>query len=146
MAAELDLALFEEELEQVRALPEANRWVLERGGQPLELLATMHPLRKPSDLFKARIRWPNYFGPFSLKFLNFQTGAETDPNAWPRCFGFRPSSFDACLPWTLEGHGLHPEWKSSPSNRFPQVEAPMHYALRQIQFSLDSSYQGRGPQ
>lgn len=146
MATELELALFEEELVVVRGLPEASRWQLERDTTiPLGLYAVMHPIGKPSELFKARFRWSDYFGPFSLKFVNMETGLENDPQAWPRCFGFRPGSLDACVPWTAEGHTLHPEWNNSATKAFPQVEVPMQHALLRVQFVLDSSYEGRGP-
>ncbi len=145
MATELEQALFEEELQMVRSLPEARRWQLERDDAvPLGLYIVMHPISKPTELYKARIRWTNYFGPFSLKFISMATGMDSDPTAWPRCFGFRPASLDACLPWTAEGHGLHPEWKNSVAHAFPKVEVPVQYALLQLQFSLDNSYEGRG--
>ena len=145
MATELELALFDEELVTVRCLAEASRWKLERDAAcPLGLFAEMYPRSKPTELYKAHIRWTDYFGPPSLKFASFATGSETDPTAWPRCFGFRPASFDACLPWTAEGHGLHPDWKNSSKNGFPKVDAPMQFALLQIQHSLDTTYEGRG--
>lgn len=145
MATELEQTLFEEELQTVHDLPEASRWQLERDNTvPLGLFAVMHPISKPAELYKARIRWADYFGPFSLKFIRMETGAETDPMAWPRCFGFRPGSLDACLPWTAEGHALHPDWKSSAANAFPRVELPLQHALLQLQRALDSSYEGRG--
>lgn len=146
MATDLELALFAEELIEVRRLPEAHRWQLERDGDvPLGLFAVMHPSSHPTELYRARLRWLDYFGPFSLKFINMKTGADNDPKAWPRCFGFRPGSLDACLPWTAEGHGLHPEWKNSPAQCFPMIEAPMQHALLRVQSSLDTTYQGRGP-
>lgn len=145
MATELEQILFDEELQAVRGLPEASRWQLERDQLvPLGLFAVMHPITKPTDLYRARIRWTDYFGPFSLKFVNIETDADNDPTAWPRCFGFRPASLDACLSWTAEGHGHHPEWKNSVKNAFPIVELPMQYALLQLQLSLDNSYEGRG--
>lgn len=145
MATELELALFAEELVEVRRLPEASRWQLERDESvPLGLLVAMHPVSKPSDVYRARLRWNDYFGPPSLKFINVNTGADDDPTAWPKCFGFRPASLDACLPWTAEGHGLHPEWKNSHTQSFPVVDAPMQYALLRVQSSLDNTYQGRG--
>lgn len=107
MATELEQILFDEELQAVRGLPEASRWQLERDKLiPLGLFAVMHSITKPTDLYRARIRWTDYFGPFSLKFINMVTGADNDPTAWPRCFGFWPTSLDACLPWTAKGHGL----------------------------------------
>lgn len=145
MATELEQALFEEELQEVRSLQEAIRWQIERDeAVPLGLFATMHPITKPTELYKARIRWTDYFGPFSLKFVSMATGADSDPTAWPRCFGFRPTSFDACLPWTAEGHALHPEWKNSVTQGFPKVEVPMQHALLRLQLTMDNSYEGRG--
>jgi len=145
VATPLELSLFAEELAEVSTLPEASRWQLERDDTvPLGLFALMHPRSEPTHAYRARLRWNDYFGPPSLKFVNLQTGLDTDPLAWPQCFGFRPSSLDACLPWTAEGHGLHPEWKNSPAHCFPTVEAPMQYALLRVQSSLDTTYQGRG--
>lgn len=146
MATELELALFEEELEAVRGLPEANRWQLERDNSvPLGLYAVMHPKSKPDELYRARIRWADYFAPFSLKFINLETGLDNDPMAWPRCHGFRPKSLDSCIPMTAEGHKLHREWRNSATQSFPKVALPMQFALLWLQFTLDSSYQGRGP-
>jgi hypothetical protein len=126
-------------------LPEAPRWKLERDGSvPLGIFAIMHSIRKPGDLYKARIRWTDYFAAFSLKFINMHTGADNDPTAWPKCFGFRAASLDACLPWTEEGQRLHPEWATSATQRFPRVEVPMQHALLRLQHSLDATYEGRG--
>ena len=145
MASELELTLFDEELAAVRLLDEAVRWELERDTSvPLGLFAVMHPASNPDQHYKARVRWSDYFGPFSLKYINIVTGAENDPAAWPKCYGFRPGSLDACLPITAEGHGLHPEWAKSTATRFPNVELPMQFALLQLQAILDNSYQGRG--
>jgi hypothetical protein len=147
MATELERALFEDELQMVRCLPEAARWQIERDAAvALGLFVVMHPIIKPTELYKARIRWTDYFGAFSLKFIKLDTEADNDPSAWPRCFGFRPGSLDACLPWTAEGHALHPEWRNSTSQAFPRVEAPMQYALLTLQSAMDNSYQGRGIQ
>lgn len=147
MATEFEQALFAEELQTIRELPEAERWQLERDETvPLGLFAVMHPISSPDEFYKARIRWTDYFGPFSLKFINMMNGTDSDPIAWPKCFGFRPKSQDACLPWTAEGHALHPEWKNSTTQRFPNVDAPMQHALLRVQFALDTSYQGRGLQ
>lgn len=144
MATDFELALFERQLEEARAQPEAGRWNLERDPcVPLGVTAVMHPRRAPSDLFKARLRWADLFKPPSLKFIDLTTGADNSVAAWPRCFGFRPGSLDACLPWTAEGHSLHPEWTAS--GMYPQVEAPVQFALLNLQFALDNSYQGRAP-
>jgi len=145
MATELEKALFEEELQAVRGLPEASRWQIERDDAvPLGLFAVVHPIAEPAELYRARIRWTDYFGPFSLKFINLATGLDNDPSAWPQCFGFRPGCLDVCLPWTAEGQALHPEWRTSVTQAFPKVEVPMQFALLQLQFSMDNTYQGRG--
>ena len=145
MATEFELALFEEELQSAQNLPEAIRWQLERDKSvPLGLFASMHPISKPTEIYKARIRWTDYFNPFYLKFINFETGADDDPTAWPIFFGSRPAALVACISVTAEGHALHPDWKDSVDNAFPKVELPMQYALLQVQFLLDSSYEGRG--
>lgn len=144
MATDFELALFERQLEEVRALPEAGRWNLERDASvPLGVTAVMHPRLAPSELFKARLRWTDLLKPPSLTFLDLSTGADNCATAWPQCFGFRPSSLDACLPWTAEGHSLHPEWTAS--GMYPQVDAPVQFALLSVQLALDNSYQGRGP-
>lgn len=145
MATELELALFEQELDAMSDVPESKRWQLERDATvPLGLHVVMHPMSHPEEFYKVRVHWADYFGPFSMKFIHLETSVDNDPNAWPKCFGFRPNSLDACLPWTAEGHGLHPEWRNSATNRFPTVDLPMQYALLQIQLSLDTTYEGRG--
>ena len=146
MATDFELALFEQQLEEVLALPEACRWSLERDTTvPLGVLAVMHPLGKPEELFKARLRWIDLMKAPSLKFIDIATGSDNAPAAWPKCFGFRPGSLDACLPWTAEGQTLHLEWAQSAANAFPNVDAPVQFALLNVQLSLDHSYQGRGP-
>ena len=145
MATDFEQGLFEEELLEVRNLPEAARWKLERDESvPLGLFATMHPIGKPTELYKAHLRWNSLFTPPSLKFVDPSSGAENIPSAWPQCFGFRPGSLDACLPWTAEGHLLHPEWARTTKNSFPKVDAPVQFALLNIQISLDKTYTGRG--
>jgi hypothetical protein len=146
MATDFELALFEQQLEEVLALPEACRWSLERDSSvPLGVFAVMHPLSKPEELFKARLRWLDLMKAPSLKFIDMTTGAENNAAAWPKCFGFRPGSLDACLPWTAEGQGLHSEWARSEANAFPKVDAPVQFALLNVQSSLDNTFQGRGP-
>lgn len=146
MATDFELELFEQQLEEVLALPEACRWSLERDTTvPLGVLAVMHPLTKPEDLFKARLRWNDLMKAPSLKFIDIATGGDNNPVAWPKCFGFRPGCLDACLPWTAEGQSTHGEWAQSAANAFPRVEAPVQFALLHVQSSLDNSYQGRGP-
>ena len=146
MATDFELALFEQQLEEVLALPEACRWSLEQDlSVPLGVFAVMHPRSTPEELFKIRLRWSDLLKAPSMKFIDIATGSVSNPLAWPRCFGFRPGSLDACLPWTEEGQRLHPEWAQSAANAFPKVDAPVQFALLNVQSSLDNSYQGRGP-
>jgi len=145
MASDFELSLFEQELIEVRALPESSRWTLERDeAVPLGLIAQMYSVKDPEALYLARIRWVSYLKPPSLKFLNRQTRADNDPTAWPQCRGFRPSSLDACVSWTAEGHGLHPEWANSTRAAYSEPEAPMQFALLTLQHELDTTYTGRG--
>lgn len=145
MTSDFELALFEEEWRDVRSLPEASRWELERDDSvPLGIFVVMHPKSNPAERYKARLCWSNYFGAVSLKFVSLQNNESAAPTDWPQCGGFRPSSMDACVSWTAEGHALHPEWANSTKNAFPKLELPMHFALLKLQFELDNTYTGRG--
>jgi hypothetical protein len=145
MALPFELSLFEQEMVEVKALPEAVRWTLERDDTvPLGLLVLMNPARHPSDHYMAQLRWSGLFGPTSLKFLNLATRADNDPTAWPQCYGFRPAQLDACVSWTQEGHKLHPEWAQSARTAYRPPERPVQFALLQLQYELDTSYVGRG--
>lgn len=146
MATDFELALFEQQLPEVLVLPAAHRWTLERDSSvSLGVFLTLHPRTHPEEFFKARLRWTDLFKPPSLKFIDTATGSDTNPAAWPKCFGFRPSSLDACLPWTAEGHALHPEWATSAANAYPKVDAPLQFIVLNLQASLDNTFSGRGP-
>ncbi len=147
MATELELDLFEEQLGEVAKLPGASRWRVEREKNfPLGLLVTMHPASNPAHSYTARIRWNgDLFGPFSLQFVNPDTGADRETSAWPQCGGFSPTAFAACIPITQEGHQLHPEWKTNRATRFPQTDTPVTFAIESVQDILDTSYTGRHP-
>jgi hypothetical protein len=143
--SDLEMALFDQELAELGDVPESKRWHLERDPTvPLGLLITMHSIKKPDELYRARFRWTGLFDPASLKFLNLQTGAQDDVAAWPQCRGFRPTALDACVNWTAEGFALHPEWRNSPKTAFLAPEKPVRFALLKLQSVLDSSYEGRG--
>jgi hypothetical protein len=144
MATAFDDALFEDDWESVRRLPEADRWILERDGSvPLGIFATLSPRVAPQESFTARLRWTEMGRPPSLKFVDPSTRSDTLPRAWPRFFGARPSNLDACLPWTQEGQTLHPEWERSASTRYPAVDVPIQFALLHLQTALDNTYAGR---
>ena len=144
MATEFERMLFEEELVSLEELPEARRWTVERDKDvPLGITALMHSIKNPAELYLARLRWPDYFKAPSLKFLNRQTGSDRDSTAWPMVRGFRPTSFDTCVSYTLEGHTLHPEWSNSPTTAYPKVDRPMQYALLRLQGEMDMYYERR---
>lgn len=144
MATAFESMLFEEELASLDELPEARRWTVERDKEvPLGITTLIHSSKDPTELYLARLRWPAYFRPVSLKFLSRKTGSATDPTAWPIVRGFRPTSFDTCVSYTLEGHALHPEWSNSPSAAHPKIDRPMQYALLRLQNEMDMYYERR---
>lgn len=145
MPSDFELSLFEEQLGEVRILPEAGRWKLERDVTvPLGLTVEMYSVKDPKELYLARIRWADLFKPPSLKFLDRRTGSDRQATAWPKCRSFRPTSFDACVSWTAEGHGLHPEWANSASAAYVEPDSPVQFVLLTLQLELDTSYEGRG--
>lgn len=145
MASDFEIDLFMQELANVRGLPEAERWKIEQDlTVSLGVTIELSPAASPNDRYLARLRWTDYFGPPSLKFLNLSTGAENDPAAWPQCRSFRPSSLDACVSWTAEGHRLHPDWQSQGHTAYTAKEAPMQFVLLTLQHELDTTYTGRG--
>lgn len=89
MATDFELALFEQQLEEVLALPEACRWSLERDiSVPLGVFAIMHPLSNPEELFKARLRWNDLMKAPSLKFIDMTTGGRTTRRRGRSASGF----------------------------------------------------------
>lgn len=146
MASELDLMLFEQHLEELRALPQADRWTLERGDTAtLEVYVDLHPHTAPQELYRARLRWRDYAKPFSLKFIDPDTGLDNNPRSWPIFDGSRPTSFFVCLPFTEEGNGYHPEWAASAANAYRTPEDPLQNAVITLQHLLDNTYGGRQP-
>jgi hypothetical protein len=144
LASAFELLLFDEEITAVKQLPESGRWLIERDDAvPLGLRVHLSSKKEPGELYLARLRWPDYFKAPSLKFLNRDTGAESDPTAGPQVRGVRPQSLDACVSWTLEGHLAHPEWAASTATAFPQREAPVQFALLTLQQEMDVFYERR---
>jgi len=143
MASDLSTLCLEADVAEVVASPEYSRWNLKLGDQ-LEILVTMSPSLKPEEQFQARLWWSEYPGtPPSLKFRNPVTGSLTDPRAWPQCPGFRPRSTDACVNWTAEGHGLHPEWKHATATRWRAEGNALFRVLCILQDTLDLTFSGR---
>lgn len=144
MATALETVLLQQHLTEVLALPESCRWHFEKDDSVLlGVTVVLHSTKAPQDLYKARLNWTDYSKPVSLKFLNMNTDADNDANAWPDFFGSRPQAFVCCVPYTAEGHVLHPEWAVQPQTRFDEPENPLLYVLLTLQHALDTTYKGR---
>lgn len=143
MASGLDLMLLNQHLEELRALPQADRWTIKRGDTAaLDLSVDLFSRKAPQELYRVRLRWTDYSKPPSLKFIDMATGSETEPRSWPNFDGSRPTSFFVCLPITQEGHAYHGEWASG-ANAYPTVDDPLQYVLLSLQSLLDNTYTGR---
>jgi hypothetical protein len=143
MSHELSRLALDEDFEEVLAVEDSKRWILERSG-PLEVLASMSPASATSELFQARFLWTVYPGePPSLKFRAPHTGRFDDPTAWPRAGGFRPKNLDTCVSLTAEGFAHHPEWRNDPVHRWESHGNVLLKVLRFLQDALDNDYQGR---
>jgi hypothetical protein len=141
--AEVDIVCFADDLAAVLEAEEAIRWAIKKTGD-LEVQVVMSSKKDLAERYLARLRWKTYPGALpSLKFLDQANGADTNPRAWPQCEGFRPASLDTCVSWTLEGHGLHPEWASSQLTRCDPSGNNLFRALNLLQHTLDYQYSGR---
>src|SRR6266705_3817903 len=95
--------LFNEDFAEALADQDAAMWELKRGN-PLEFTARVSSMNAPDEVFITRFTWTAYQDePPSFKFVDPATGRVDVAEAWPNCDGFRPTSFDACVPWTKEG-------------------------------------------
>jgi hypothetical protein len=143
MSDELSQLNLKDDFEEVSSVSDASRWSLEMSGD-LEVLATMHSVKAPSELFHARLLWAKYPDlPPSLKFRDPATGRLDLPQAWPIVRGFRPQSLDACVNYCAEGFALHPEWQQDPRFRWDTGNNPLLRVLRTLQEELDEHYEGR---
>jgi hypothetical protein len=141
VAADVDAVCFADDLVAILETEEAARWAITKTGD-LEVQVVLYSKTEPTEKYLARLRWRTYpAGLPSLKFLD-AAGAE-NPRAWPQCLGFRPASLDACVSWTLEGHGLHPDWANAPATRWDPVGNNLFRALNLLQHTLDYQYSGR---
>ena len=143
MSDEISPLNLDDDLQEVLDTPDATRWTLEKPG-PLEVWATMSPAGHAAEVFQARLLWSRYPDePPSLKFRDPATGRLDLPRAWPQVRGFRPSSLDACVTWTLEGMNIHPEWRNDARNRRDPRGNVLLKVLRILQDELDQYFQGR---
>lgn len=145
MSDELSALNLDEDFQDALDASQASRWTLEKP-DALEVWATMSPAGYPHETFQARLLWRVYPDePPSLKFRDPATGRLDLSRAWPQVRGFRPSSLDACVNWTLEGMNLHAEWRSDPRYRWDSHGNVLLKVLRTLQDELDSYFQGRAP-
>jgi hypothetical protein len=135
----------DDDYQEVLTVHEAARWALEHPG-PLEVWVTLSPASASEQLFQARLLWHQYPDePPSLKFRDPTTGRLDVLKAWPQAPGFRPGSFDACVPWTQEGMNVHPEWQNDARYRWDPRGNALLKILRILQDELDDHFQGRHP-
>ncbi len=145
MTDDLSALNLEDDYQEVLTADCAARWKLEKPAA-LEVWATMYPARAPTELFQARLLWRVYPGePPSVKFRDPATGRLDLTSAWPQVRGFRPTSFDTCVNWSLEGFALHPEWRTDPRFRWDDRGNVLLKVLMYLQNELDDHYQGRHP-
>ena len=143
MSDELSKLNLKDDFEEVLSISDCSRWKLELPSD-LEVLATMHSVKVPSELFQARLLWTKYPDlPPSLRFRDPSTGRLDLLQAWPIIRGFRPQSLDACVNYCAEGFVLHPEWVQDPRFRWDPSNNPLLRVLRTLQEELDEQYQGR---
>jgi len=144
MSASLSVICLDRDFAEIVSQPEYSGWDLKRGqGSPLEIFAAMSPRRVSQEQFFARLLWSEYPGLPSLKFHDPATDRLDNPKAWPCCPGFRPTSLDACVSWTLEGHALHPEWRNAPATKFDCSGNTLFRVLCILQDTIDFSFGGR---
>lgn len=144
MSASLSAICLDRDFAEIVSQPEYSGWDLKQGPcSSLEVFATMSSRRAPQEHFFVRLLWSEYPGPPSLKFRDPATDRLDNPRAWPRCPGFRPTSLDACVSWTAEGHALHPEWRNAPATRFDCSGNALFRVLCILQDTLDFSFEGR---
>jgi hypothetical protein len=140
MADEFSKIAFDQDLEEVLALPEAERWKIERIDD-LEIYVTASPEKTPKEVFQARFSWTSYpTDPPSFKFRDPETGRLDLMTAWPEVHGYRPNVFDACVNWSIEGFVAHPEWRNDPNIRWVPNGNVLLKVLRLLQRDLDEKF------
>jgi hypothetical protein len=101
------------------------------------------PARDAGQIYIARTVWSAYPGaPPSVKFATAVGGRIDVTSAWPAVPGFRPTSFDICMPFTEEGFNVHPDWRTS-AEAWTSTGNPFLYVASTLQRLLDTRYSGR---
>jgi hypothetical protein len=101
------------------------------------------PAHDAGQIYIARTIWSAYPGaPPSVKFATAVGGRIDVTSAWPTVPGFRPTSFDICMPFTEEGFNVHPDWRAS-TEAWKSTGNPFLYVASTLQRLLDTRYSGR---
>ncbi len=104
----------------------------------------LRPSSDQSQEYVACVRWDRYpQRPPSIKFADAIKGSLANARAWPSIPGYRPGSFDICMPFTAEGFALHAEWNSGPQS-WRTSGNPFLWVASRLQDDLNSvRYSGR---
>jgi hypothetical protein len=105
----------------------------------------LHPVSDPPEAFYVRVLWTRYpDDPPSVKFATAVGGSVDVTRAWPQIPGYRPGSFDICMPFTAEGFNVHPEWRET-SEAWRTSGSPFLWVAQTLQRDLNQRYGGRHP-
>ena len=104
----------------------------------------MSPTSAPNEHFHAILRWASYpeMAP-SVKFGDPVSGRVDKLSDWPMGGPMRPESGDLCVSYSVEGFGLHPEWRTDPLRRWVSHGNVLLKVVRWLQDDLDATYAGR---
>jgi hypothetical protein len=102
----------------------------------------LQPAGAADERYYARLVWARYPDePPSILFADAVCGRMGVTSAWPIAPGYRPPN-DICKPFSAEGYGLHPEWRTGP-DAWPTDGNPFLWVVETLQYDLDNQYQGR---
>lgn len=141
----------ESEMNLAADVPAVAAFLTERGGEFLPdpngnaiYWLQLRPLSDAEQTYFVRVLWERYpHRPPSVKFADRVGGSLTISRAWPIIPGYRPGSFDICMPFTSEGFALHGEWNTGP-HAWRHTGNPFLWVATRIQDDLNSdSYGGR---
>lgn len=129
--------------------PEAQRVAVEAHWKITRPESTTIEVEIASDVdgqrYYLRFVWPDYPDqPPSISCFDPITGEIEVPSAWPNCDGFRPGSWDICLPLSREGFALHPEWTRDALLQWNSDGNALLKVLDELQVILNSKSRYRG--
>lgn len=143
MSALTTALTLEADLEEVLQFVAEYGGELQAGREPGVYWLTMHPLAAPQETFVARIAWSSYpdRAP-SVKFADGVEGRLDLVSAWPVVPGYRPSSFDICMPFTAEAFVVHPEWATG-KEAWRGEGNPFAWVVERLLNDMCVRYEGR---